>query len=141
MWYVHNILLQQKALYFYQEGNLHIHSRFDHSFIKHIVIRFIWYFRYEHFLGDSPSQKLNYIIALASAATHCVLLEQQMMTPLVDPFMGLVHYNKFIEILEILDNLEGEDKIALENFKLDILEVGPSQMRTVVEGDDDDVIM
>jgi hypothetical protein len=64
-----------------------------------------------------------------------------MTTPSVDPFTGLVHYNKFIEILEILDNLEGEDKIALENFKLDILEVGPSQMRTVVEGDDDDVIM
>jgi len=64
-----------------------------------------------------------------------------MTMPSVDPFTGLVHYNKFIEILEILDNLEGEDKIALENFKLNILEVRPSQMCMVVEGDDDDVIM
>jgi len=64
-----------------------------------------------------------------------------MTMPSVDPFTGLIHYNKFIKILEILDNLEGEDKIALENFELDILEVGPSQMRMVVEGDDDDVIM
>ncbi|KAG2041582.1 hypothetical protein BDR03DRAFT_979013 [Suillus americanus] len=111
-------------------GILHTHQRFNHPFIKHIIIHFIWYFRYEIFLRDAPLETLNYVIAMAGAAVHCVLLEQQMDSPSVDPFTGLAHYNKFIEIINALAALEGEDKAALEAFKVDICEVGPSQRHT-----------
>ncbi|KAG2743042.1 hypothetical protein P692DRAFT_201809348 [Suillus brevipes Sb2] len=67
---------------------------------------------------------------MASAAVHYILLKQWMSSPLVDPFTGLTHYNKFIEILNTLAALEGEDKAALEALKLDICEVGPSQKCT-----------
>lgn len=106
---------------------------FNHPFIIHIVIQFIWYFRYESFLGNEPLEKLNYIIVIVGAATHCMLLEQRMPVPSVDPFTGLVHYNKFINIVDTLKGLEGEDKIALEASKRYILEVGPSQMRSAVD--------
>lgn len=75
-------------------------------------------------------EKLNYVIAMASAAVHCMLLKQWMSLPSVDPFTGLAHFNKFIEILDTLTTLEGEDKDTLEAFKLDICEVGPSQKHT-----------
>jgi hypothetical protein len=75
-------------------------------------------------------EALDYVIAMGGAAVNCVLLEQRMYSPSVDPFTGLAHFNKFIEILDTLAALEGEDKAALEAFKLDIFEVGPSQKRT-----------
>ncbi|KAG1812737.1 hypothetical protein EV424DRAFT_1542000 [Suillus variegatus] len=103
--------------HFDMDGNIHVHNRFDHSFIKHVI---------------------NYIIAITVAAVYCVLQEQRMPMLSIDPFTGLVHYNKFVEIIDILDHLDGEDKKALESFKLDMLEVGPSQMRTNTEADDDD---
>ncbi|KAG1908812.1 uncharacterized protein F5891DRAFT_974120 [Suillus fuscotomentosus] len=124
--------------HFDPDGNIHVHSHFDHSFIKHIMIRFIWYLRHETFLGESPLTKINYIIAIAVAAVYCVLQEQRMPMPSIDPFTGLVHYNKFVEVIAVLDGLDGEDKKALESFKLDMLEVGPSQMHTNIEADDDD---
>ncbi|KAG1886333.1 uncharacterized protein F5891DRAFT_1201213 [Suillus fuscotomentosus] len=127
--------------HFDPDGNIHVHSHFDHSFIKHVVIRFIWYLRHETFLGESPLTKINYIIAIAVAAVYCVLQEQRMPMPSIDPFTGLVHYNKFVEVIAVLDGLDGEDKKALESFKLDMLEVGPSQMRTNIEADDDDDLL
>lgn len=122
--------------HFDENNNLHIDSYFDNDFIKHVVVRFVWYYGNERFLGNSPLQSLVNVTAIAGAATHCVLLEQQMDRPSVDPFTGLVHYNKFIEIRKILNGLEGEDKLALETFLLDILDVGPSQIRSVA-GDGD----
>ncbi|KAG1832540.1 hypothetical protein EV424DRAFT_1342486 [Suillus variegatus] len=131
-------LMIMHSHHFDMDGNIHVHNCFDHSFIKHVMIRFIWYLRHETFLGKSPLTKINYIIVITVAAVYCVLQEQRMPMPSIDPFTGLVHYNKFVEIIDILDRLDGEDKKALESFKLDMLEVGPSQMRTNTEADDDD---
>ncbi|KAG1735010.1 hypothetical protein EDB19DRAFT_1910857 [Suillus lakei] len=100
---------------------------------------FIWYFRFKKFLGNLPLQSLQYVISTAGAAMHCVLLEQRMPTPSIDPFMGLIHYNKFVEICDALDGLQGEEKVAFETYMLDILKVGPLQMRTVAEADNDDL--
>ncbi|KAG2753850.1 hypothetical protein P692DRAFT_20870647 [Suillus brevipes Sb2] len=122
--------------HFNEHGVLQIDSTFNNPFIKHIVIRFIWYNGYERFLGNSPLQSLINVHALAGAATHCVLLEQRMDKPSVDPFTGLVHYNKFIEIRNTLCSLVGEEKISFEAYLRDILDVGPSQMRSVTKDDD-----
>lgn len=122
--------------HFNEHGALQIDNTFDNPFIKHIVIRFVWYNGYEKFLGNSPLQSLINVHALAGAATHCVLLEQRMDKPSVDPFTGLVHYNKFVEIRNTLCGLAGEEKLALEAYLQDILDIGPSQMRSVTRDDD-----
>ncbi|KAG1726843.1 hypothetical protein EDB19DRAFT_1914461 [Suillus lakei] len=121
------------------DGHIHIDKQFIHPFIKHVVIRFIWFFRYKCFLDESLLQKLRYVVATAGAAVHCVLQEQGIINPTVDPFSGLGHHNKFIEIINALDGLAGEEKITFEAYMLDFLEVGPSQMRTVAEADNDDL--
>ncbi|KAG1891935.1 uncharacterized protein F5891DRAFT_986428 [Suillus fuscotomentosus] len=85
--------------HFDMDGNIHVHNHFNHTFIKHVMIRFIWYLRHETFLGKSPLTKVNYIIMIVIAAVYCVLQEEWMMMPSIDPFTGLVHYNKFVEII------------------------------------------
>ncbi|KAG1726382.1 hypothetical protein EDB19DRAFT_1833443 [Suillus lakei] len=102
------------AHHFNASGNLHIDGHFNHAFIKHVVIQFIWYFGFEKFLGNSPLQSLRYVILTAGATTHCVLLKQRMPKPSIDPFMGLIHYNKFVEICDALDGLQGEEEVAFE---------------------------
>ncbi|KAG1789802.1 uncharacterized protein HD556DRAFT_1311001 [Suillus plorans] len=107
--------------HFDMDGNIHVHHHFDHPFIEHIVIQFIWYLRHKTFLGESPLTKINYIIMIVVTAVHC-----------------LVHSNKFVEIINILDGLDEEDKKALESFELDMLKVGPSQMHSDVKADHHD---
>ncbi|KAG1758939.1 hypothetical protein EDD22DRAFT_849608 [Suillus occidentalis] len=114
--------------HFDKHGVLQIESTFNNKFIKHIIIHFIWYNGYKKFLGNSPFQSLINIHTLAGAATHCVLLEQQMTKPSVNPFTGLVHYNKFVEICNMLCSLVEEEKLTLEAYLQDILDVGPSQI-------------
>ncbi|KAG2131624.1 hypothetical protein DEU56DRAFT_757515 [Suillus clintonianus] len=112
---------------------------FMHSYRFDAACFFFGFLRYEHFLDESLLQKLWYVVATAGAAVHCVLQEQGLINPTVDPFSGLGHHNKFIKIINTLDGLEGEEKITFEAYILDILEVGPLQMRTVAEADNDDL--
>jgi hypothetical protein len=62
---------------------------------------------------------------LASTAMHCVLLEQWMNKPSIDPFMGLIHYNKFVEICNMLCCLAGEEKLAFKAYLQDIIDIEP----------------
>ncbi|KAG2134159.1 uncharacterized protein EDB93DRAFT_1107365 [Suillus bovinus] len=122
-------LLFMHDFYFDENDNIIVITKFQNRFIMSNVIRFIWYWGYASFLGDSPLKSIKYIMAVSGAATHCSLHEQGREGLNVDPFSGQFHQAKFEEILRAIDNLTPAEKAEFEQYLQYILDIGPSQTR------------
>jgi hypothetical protein len=112
-----------------QNDNIVVHAKFQNRFVMSNIIRFIWYWRFASFLGDSPLETIKYILATAGAATHCSLHEQGREELHIEPFSGPTHRSKFNQILRAIDNLTPAEKAELEQYLEYVVVIGPSQAR------------
>ncbi|KAG0700277.1 hypothetical protein DFH29DRAFT_1056258 [Suillus ampliporus] len=123
-------LLFMHDVYFDENNNIIIRTKFQNRFIMANIIRFIWYWGHESNLGPSPLTTIKYVLAVAGAATSCALCKQGKGVLELDPFGGQIHYEKFKQITSAFHNLTPAEKVDFERYLQYMLDIGPSQKRS-----------